>query len=258
MISINTRYQDILRNLYRFRFLTRLQLQHLLHHKQFNRIIIWLNYLTKSSYIKRYYNSKQVTVPAFYSLGLKARKYLKGNPEFPDIKASVLDRVWQEHTTSPEFKRRCMLVADVYLSLVALTEKTKATLLFKTQTDLHGVRYLILPPPDAFFAIKEKAGSSRGYFLDVFEEHATKAKLFTRIERYGTYYEANYWQDHAKDPFPNIILVCTDEWSYKYLFKTIQRTLNNTPDLNFYLTTRELIKTKGMSREVLQKVELPD
>jgi hypothetical protein len=256
--TLHTRQKEIIYTLYRFRFLNRIHIQHLLHHKQFNRIIAWLNDLTTSGYIKRYYNPKIVTQPAFYSLGSKGRTFLRDSHEYPDVKHSVLDRVWQEYKTSGQFKSRCMVVTDLYLSLLSLVQKTHATMVFKTQTDLYGMHYLIIPPPDAFFAIKEHSGSTRGYFLDVFDEHPARKKLYDRIERYFSYYEANYWQDHSADPFPNIIFVCPDAWSVRYLHRKIQYRLDSADDLNFYLTTRDLLKLKGMCREVLQKVELPD
>jgi len=256
--TLHTRQKQILYTLYRFRFLNRIHIQHLLHHKQFNRIITWLNDLTTTGYIKRYYNPKIVTQPAYYSLGTKGRTFLRDSHEYPDVKRPVLDRVWQEYKTSGQFKSRCMVVADLYLSLLSLVQKTHATMVFKTQTDLYGMHYLIIPPPDAFFAIKERSGSTRGYFLDVFDEHPARKKLYDRIQRYFSYYEANYWQDHSADPFPNIIFVCPDAWTVRYLYRKIQYRLETTDPLNFYLITRDLLRLKGICREVLQKVELPD
>ena len=58
---LHARQKEILYTLYRFRFLNRIHIQRLLHHKQFNRIIAWLNNLTTTGYIKRYYNPKLVT-----------------------------------------------------------------------------------------------------------------------------------------------------------------------------------------------------
>lgn len=257
-ITLHDRQKEILHALYRFRFLHRPHIQKLLHHKSFNLIIIWLNSLTASSYIKRYYNPKLITQPAYYSLGPKGRQYFRMNHVFPDVQLPVLDRVWRESKASEPFKRRCMTVADIYLSLEELVRKTKATLLFKTQTDLYGMKYLVLPPPDAYFAIKEHSGSSRAYFLDVFEDHPTRRKLYDRIQRYFSYNEGNYWQDHSPDPFPNIIFVCPEVWAVKYLYRKIQYRLATADPICFYLTTRDLIISKGMSPGILQKVEPAD
>ena len=77
--NITKKQLEILTLLYRFRFLNRSQIQKLLNQKDFKRIIINLNQLTNTNYIRRYYNSKTVTVPAIYSLGLNGKKYVKEN-----------------------------------------------------------------------------------------------------------------------------------------------------------------------------------
>jgi len=59
--TLPPRQKEILYTLYRFRFLTHIHIQHLLHHKQFTCIYAWLNDLTITGYIKRYDNAKPVT-----------------------------------------------------------------------------------------------------------------------------------------------------------------------------------------------------
>lgn len=253
---MNNQHDDIFNYLYRFRFLHRIHIQHLLHHKHFNRIIIWLNELTESGHIKRYYNPKTVTIPATYSLGLKGRKYMKDNPKFKNIKPELLDRVWREPTLSTQFRNHCLFVADIYLSLVSLTNTTKAKLNFYTKVDLHDIQYLILPFPDAYFSIKEVNGRTKRYFLDIFDEQPPKNVLYKRVKQYFEYYENEYWQDHTSKPFPEIIFICPDERSKNYLFKKIRKKLEDQSELNFYLSTKELIKTKGLTRDTLLKVVL--
>ncbi len=253
------RQDEILNFIYRFRFLNRKHIQSLLNHKQFNRIIVWLNKLTKDKYIRRYYDPKTVTVPAIYSLGLKGRKYIKDNlknPHFKEIKEPLLDRVWREYQLSPQFRTHCMFVTDIYLSLVLLTHKTGAKLNFRTQTDIYGMKYLILPNPDAYFSITEKNGKNKSFFLDIFEELPPRPELRKRIRQYFDYYDKEYWQNHSKVEFPNIIFVAPENRSKNYLFKQIQKKLEDESDLNFFLSTWEEIKTKGLGREALQKVEV--
>lgn len=253
---MNTQQDQILKHLYTFRFLNRNHIQQLLNHKQFNRIIIWLNELTESQFIRRYHNPKTVTVPALYSLGLKGRKYLKDNANFKQIKLTTLDRVWREHTLSTQFREHCLFIADCYLSLSKLVKTTGAKLHFYTKTDLQGLKYLILPHPDAYFSIEEPNGNKKSYFLDVFDELPARMVIRKRIRQYFQYFENAYWQDHNKSPFPSILFICPDNRSYNYLKLHIQSQLEQEPDLSFYLSTRDVIKAKGLTREALQKVEL--
>lgn len=247
---MNDQQQHILIYLYRFRFLNRNQIQQLLHHKYFNRIIIWLNQLTKDNYIKRYYNPKTVTIPAYYSLDSKGRKHLLDHQKVTQVKSKVLDRVWREHRYTKQLKEHCLFLADVYVSLVAQTGKAGAILDFKTKTDLFGMQYLILPNPDAYFSITEKNGSKKRYFLDIFDDQPARAALFNRVKQYFDYYDGGYWQDHTEVPFPAIILIAPDDQSKNYLRKQIQTRMDGEPTMSFFLTTRE----KGLSKETLEKV----
>jgi hypothetical protein len=251
---MTTRQQEILHYLYQFRFLTRNQLQALLNHKQYNRIIIWLNELTESGYIKRYYDKKKVTEPAIYSLGNNGRKYLKQNAVELKIKPQLLDRIWRESTLSKQFRDHCLQVSDLYLSLLQLTTNSMATLHFYTKTDLTGLKYLILPYPDAYFSIKETNGRQKAYFLDIFDDLPARMMLRKRVRQYFEYFEADYWQDHNTNPFPTIIFICPDNRSLNYLTTHIQTRLNDEPELDFYLSTKDVIHRLGFCREALQKV----
>jgi hypothetical protein len=258
-MTLTQRQEDILLYLYRFRFLNRLHIQKLLGHKHFNRIIIWLNQLTTQNYIHRYYNPKTVTIPAQYSLGLKSRKYLleKSKEKGSKIQPKLLNRIWREHTLSDQFHTHCLFMADIYLSLVVLVSKTKAKLYFFTKTDLYSHDYMPNPLPDAYIAIKERNGRTKRYFLDVFDPLPPRMILRRRINQYVDYFDYNTWQETTDHPFPQILLICPDERSKRYLHRFIQKTLEYS-DLEFFLTTWELVKTKGMSREVLEKVEEAD
>ena len=250
-----TKYQkQILLYLYTFRYLTRNQLRLLIHHKHFNRLRIWLNQLTQLGYLKRYYNPKTVNVPAVYSLGLKSRQYFKNNPEFKDINASRLDRIWREHLLSAQFRQHCLFIADIYLSLQTLVDTTGAKLDFYTKTSLNGLEYMIEPNPDGYFSIEEKNGLTKEYFLDVFDDLPARMVLRRRIRQYFEYYEDTSWQ--TQKPFPYIILICPDDQSKNYLNKFIPKMLEDEPDLSFYLSTWEKIKAQGLNQTSFQKVEL--
>lgn len=255
-MKLTKRQDDILLYLYRFRFLHRLHIQKLLGHKHFNRIIIWLNQLTTEQYIHRYYNSKTVTIPAQYSLGPKSRKYLLTKAEEKEsmIQPHLLDRIWREHSLSEQFHTHCLFIADIYLSLVKLVKETHATLYFFSKTDLYGHDYILNPHPDAYIAIKERNGKMKRYFLDVFDPLPPRMILRRRINQYVDHYDDNAFQETTKHPFPQVLIVCPDDRSKRYLHRYIQKILDTT-DVEFYLSTWEAVKTKGMCREVLEKVE---
>lgn len=74
----------------------------------------------------------------------------------------------EEDTFSPKFKKHCMLLADIYISLLDLVKKAdkgRGKLYFFTKPDLKGVQHLIFKEPDAYFAIEDKKKNTQRYFL---------------------------------------------------------------------------------------------
>ena len=255
--KLKNRQIDILILLYRFRFLNRNQIQTFLNHKQFNRVIVWLNDLTEKKYLRRYYFQKFAPISSVYSLGITSRKYLKDNQDLKVIQIPLLDRVWREHQYTMKFRKHCMFSADICLSLSSLVKKTKAKLHFYTKTDLAGMQYLIHPEPDAYFAIEEKNGLAKRYFLEIVDDLPPRMVLRRRIKQYFYYFRKKYWQDHTSHSFPEIIIVCPDNSSKNYLKNFIGKMLNEKRvDMLFYLSTWDEIKFNGMNRQVLRKVEV--
>lgn len=246
---------EVLYLLYRFRFLNRVHIQSLLNHKHHSRITTWMKELTDKGYIKQYYDKRFAGVPAVYSLGVEGRKYIKTHPDaFKNVITNLLDRVWREKSFSLVFREHCLFIVDIYLSLLALTQKTKAKLSFLTQTDIYGTKYLILPNPDAYFAITEAKGSIKRYFLDIFNDIPPKA-MRKRLRQYFNYYESSYWQNHTDKSFPIILQIFPNERLKKHIYYYVQQLLNRGLKPQFYLSTREKIKTLGICREAFQKVE---
>lgn len=251
---MNERQKQILLLLYRFRFLTREQMQRLLNQKDFKRVTINLNKLSEINYLRRDYNPKTVTIPAIYSLGLESRKYLKKN-NFKEVNKTLLDRVWRENKISVQFKQNCLLIADIYLYLLGIVQKNKTVLNFKTKTELKNIKDLINPAPDIYFSLTKENGSKSRYFLDIFNDWPPRMYLRKRVNQYLEYYQSNIWQEKQTDPFPSILLVCPDDKSKKYLKDYIKKTLEGETGPQFYLSTKKVVKEKGLNSQGLEKAE---
>lgn len=253
------KHDEILTLLYRFRFLTGKQIQNLIGHKHYGKVAIWLNELTKADYTRHYYNKKNVIIPAIYSIGLNGRSYLKKNRKELNINIALLNRIWREQTLSDQFRFHCLIIADIYLSLKNLTDTTGTILRFFTKSDLYEIDQLITPHPDIFFSIQEKSGLKKYYFLDVFNYFTNQRKFQKRIEQYYDYYDDETWQDNTVDcPFPEIIFVCSDKKSYGYLNWYLPKIISENDTLDFYLTTKEIIKIEGLTKNSLKKVIAKD
>lgn len=253
-LKLKPRQKEILKLLYRFHHLNRKQIQEILKHKQFNRIIIWLNELTKQRYLARDFEKKLGNVAAVYSLDKNAKKILEKEK---DISVSSLTRVYRDRKNSAKFKKHCVCLADIYLSLIKLTKKSKAKLSFYTKTDLDKTEYLISPYPDAYFAIEDNSKNIKRYFLDIFNPLDSPKWLHKRTMQYFDYYNKEDWQNNTDKPFPEVLMICPDEEYKKDLEKFIKKMLKrNIADLFFYLSTWGEIQKQGMNSKVLHKVEM--
>ncbi|NTU46323.1 hypothetical protein HGA88_01735 [Candidatus Roizmanbacteria bacterium] len=260
-MSTIIRQNELFTLLYRFRFLQRRHFQLLLNHKHVSRIYNWLNQLTQEHYLKKFFNAHTITVSASYSLNTKGRKYIKDHlddREFMSVKEPVLDRVWREYKYSEQFRNHCLFIADIYVSLYELVQKTKAVLNFRTKVELLSIKNFIFPAPDAFFSLEEQDGSKKYFFLEVFDPSTPETRVTRRIKQYFEYCDRRYWQDRSEGSFPRVVIVLPDVRAKRFTYKQIQRKIAGREEPIFYLSTWEETRTKGMVKEVLQRVVAKD
>jgi len=107
---ITTKQQDILKLLYRYRFLNRIQIQALMGHKNNRRIAEWLKDLRDKKYVEWIYdgdNFVEKTKPAIYYLGLNGIRCLRTTDEFPP---EELRKRYKESSRKQDFIDRCLLI----------------------------------------------------------------------------------------------------------------------------------------------------
>jgi hypothetical protein len=242
--TITPKQLQILILLYRFRFLTRSQIQFLLSHKNHRLILIWLNDLTTKHYLNRTFTKQLAAEPTVYWLTTTARTYLK-NLENPTIKVSTLNRIWRNKNVSSEYKRKCLFLADVYIMLLTQSKTTDSVLQYSTSAELSGTSHLITPAPDAYVAIEQQGSPIQRYFIDSFMDLPPRV-LRARITAYCTYFDSDEWQNHTDKPFPDIVLICPTERLKKHLIYFIKSRLGDLPDPKFKITTNHEIIAKGL------------
>lgn len=244
--KLKTRQKEIIDYLLKFRHLQQTQIQQLLNHKSHERVRTWLNDLVERKYIFRIYERQIGGKPSEYCLDIGSISYLKEK----GVDEGLINKIYDEKTHSQEFRDHCIFLGTAYLSLCVLTKKTNISLSFYTKTDLYNFKYLILPHPDCYFAIKENYRKIKRYFLDIFDDESF---VYRRFYQYQNYYKKKYWQKNAKKPFPEIIFVYPKESLKQKAHKFINRKRgNNYPD--FYLTTLQQVQEKGLCKEILTKV----
>ncbi len=251
--QLKPKQTEILKLLYRFRFLNRIQIQKIFNHKNHHQIQLWLNDLITQKYINKSFERKIAAAPAVYCLGTNGRKYLKNNLNNGEVEPALLDRVWREKNYSAQFKEHCLFLAEVYLSLVSLLDETETNFHFYTKTDLSSMEHLISPNPDAYFSYRETNNTVKRYFLDILDDLPSRV-LRKRIRQYFYYYSSDEWTDNTDKPFPEILLICPNDKTKWHLFYYIRKKLADEPKVRFYLTTRSLVISRGLNRDTLQKV----
>ena len=117
------------------------------------------------------------------------------------------------------------------------------------------MEHLISPQPDAYFAIEDETGNGKRYFLEIFNENLRTNILRHRAKAYLTYFDSDDWQDNTNKPFPEIILVCSSAKLKNHMYYFLREKLDEDDHPNFYLTTKEIINTKGLNRGTLEKIE---
>ncbi len=230
----------IINYLYRFRFLTSIQLQKLLTYKTLHLTNYHLKILTTQNYINKHYSRTLglANQPAVYFLAPRSIKVLE-NVE--GITARALKRIYREKIRSPQFIAHASFIADYYLFLRDDSLKTKQTLHFFTKSDLEVHPYIIHPLPDAYFARVDESGQTKRYFVEVTEEGSPRFALRKRVEQYNDYVEEGKFEEATNHPFPTILFICPTIGILIYLKKHLARMYEETSldQVDIYLATRE-------------------
>jgi hypothetical protein len=234
--NITKKQLEIIILLYRFRFLNRLQIQHLLNHKKPHRINSWLKKIVDKKIIKRNYSKKlgDNIKPAIYYLATKSKNHLTDQLE-EDKK--LIKRIYGEKNRSQKFINHCLLSANFYLNLKKshLSEE----IFFYTKVDLLDYDYLPSNHPDAYIAIKNNKKIKR-YFLEIIDKDLPRFVIRNKIKQYLNYYDEQIWQENTGHPFPKILILCPNTSIKQYLHSYITKLLleENQEEVGFYLSTK--------------------
>lgn len=128
--KLTKKQQEILKLLYRFRFLNRIQIQAFLGHKDPKTINLWLRDLRAKGYVEWIYSTHfaEKTKPAVYYLGLNGVRYLRtltrtshdedgetvASPAYPP---EELRKRYKEPARSQTYIDRCVLIANCCITL---------------------------------------------------------------------------------------------------------------------------------------------
>jgi hypothetical protein len=230
---------NILLYLYRFRFLTSIQLSKLL-----NQTIRYTNYhlkvLSEKNFIAKHYSRSLglSNQPAVYYLASGSIKALQNQK---DIDYRALKRIYREKNRSQQFIAHASFLADYFLFIRADSANTQQILHFFTKTDLLAHPYFIHPLPDAYFARVDKVGKTKRYMVEVVEDSSPRFALRKRIEQYCDYIDDGKFTQATGHDFPTLLFICPGYASLIYLKKHIARIYEETSldQVEIYIATKE-------------------
>jgi len=249
--SLTSSQKQILFHLYKFRYLTIVQLQKLFNHKDPHRVKEWLKDLESKKYISRIVDKKDPTKPHIFCLNTRARYFLKEDKKCSDI---VLGRLYKEKTKREKFINKNLTIADCYLFFLSQQAK-ESQLNFLTENNLIDLKYL---PEDLGAYIAVKSGNkTKRYFLDFYDEQTPSWVYRQRVRDYIKYSRDGKWQQNTKgDTLPTILIVCPNEDKKTHAFMNGRAQLRKTfEQINIYVTTKDRIKFSQDINQVWKKVE---
>jgi len=254
--KISNKQEEILKFIYHFRFLNRIQIQALLNHKDPKTINLWLKDLNEKDYLNRIYSTKfgENTKPAVYYIGVNGIKYLKAMVDCPKEHIAKLHR---EKDRSDGFSANCQLLADIYLEL---RNKDEGKISYKVVTStgfLHpGSPYHFLKDSHVSLVIERAHTTSKkkNYFLlEIISSSLPGYSIRKRIKDYLDFYYSNDWEDNVGKDFPAIILICETLPLMLSVRKMVARLLEESDDLenlNIAVTSAKDIREHGIKSEL--------
>ena len=263
---ITTKQQDILKLLYTYRYLDRIQIQTLMNHKDKRRVIAWLKDLRDKQYVEWIYSTEfaEKTKPAIYYLGTNGVRYLKtvqtddSSDYYP---LEELRKRYNDNKRSRTFVDRCLVIADCCLTLKTTNNKVSYDCF--TESDYidpdHDYHFLaeheVLRPSLCIVKEEQKQGEAitTNYLLEVFDASLPRYRLRHRLKNYVSNLDDGEWE--GDEPEPIVLLVCSNIVDLIYAKRATKRLIEDTynEDIHIRFTTTEQLKINGAASKIWEE-----
>ncbi len=248
---ITKKQQEIILLLYKFRFLTRPQIQTLLHHKSVRRVNEWLPDLVKKKYLGRILDTegKIHNTPAIYYIAENGIRFLKTQPT---CEKRYMNRFYDEDEKTEGFINQCLLIGDIYLTLLR-KYKDNPSFAFYTRSDYSydGLIKEIFP----YFVFRRDEGDPY-YVGEIFQQTAPRRNaLQPRIKEYVHFFTQEKWLQH--EPLPKLLFICPKGKKREIIQKDTLQILQEEDKLDFliYTASQEQVKEFGISGDIWVQIK---
>lgn len=258
--KITRKQQEILELLYTYRFLNRIQIQTLLHHKSRKTINIWLQDLREKQYVEWIYSTDfaEKTKPAIYYLGVNGVRHLRSTGNYP---IGEIRKRYYESERSAGFISRSVLLADIAIELEQKTdEKIRYTCLTHASYTLPTSTFHFLAKesspihPDICYT-KQVGDLKQTYLLALLDATLPRYRVRRRLKVYVDYvdYEYESWKKlSGETERPIVLIICPTVGELLYAKRRTRKLLEDVPDREKifikFATTDELKKSGIISK----------
>jgi len=257
--KITNKQQKIIKLLYNFRFLNRIQIQFFLNHKDHKRINEWLRDLTKKEYINRIYSTNfgENNKPAIYYVGPSGIRYLKTLNDCPLIQ---IRKLYHDKNASGRFIERSILLGDIYLHLRDKSDqetKFKTTLYSEILHENSPYNFMVDEiSPDIIF-IKDIKKEKKHFLLEIFEPALPKYSIRKRIRKYLEFYFSAEWEENIGPDFPTLLFVCPTLSTLIFSKRFTKKLFSEYDDefnIKVQFTTEREVKENGLTSEIWEEI----
>lgn len=244
--SITTKQQEILKLIYRYRFLNRTQIQALLKHKDKRRIISWLKDLREKQYVDWRYDATNFIAksqPAIYYLSINGIRYLRETSESP---SEELRKRYKEPGRTQVFIDRCLLIADCCIALHAKsTDELKYICVLPADyVDPYNSQHFLSELKPHLFFTKRHDGEVVNYSLENFELTLPRYQLRQRIKDYVDFIDG--W-DERNEPAPIALFICATTADLLYVKRRAKKQIEESGNDEIVIRVAILDKVKATS-----------
>lgn len=133
--KITPKQQEIIKLIYRYRFITRKQVQTLLGHTDKRRISAWLKELREQQFVDWLYDPNdpnERSTPAVYFVGVNGIRFLRKSGEYAE---EDLRKRYKDDTRQQDFIDRCLLLVDCAIHLEGRNKDNDVSYTFALEAD---------------------------------------------------------------------------------------------------------------------------
>jgi hypothetical protein len=271
--TTTTKQQEILKLLYRYRFLERKQIQKYLDHTNKSPSIRLLKDLREKQFIHWIYNPSDPGArikPAVFFLSTHGIQLLRACDIFPE---DELRKRHKDGTRQQDFIDRCLLLADCCLHLEARNKEDGDKLHYNYSLEADYINpysnfyYLdeneLIHPNIAFTKQLESDNESisQTYFVQVFDISTPPYIIKKKLRSFVEYLQDGEREDlHGDDNLPIILITCPNIAKLIYAKRYVKKQLDDIyyhdipEEIIIRFTTIDKLRAKGVTGVIWEDI----